>query len=277
METAPTCRPLLRRRALSRLPLHISGSGHQIPLAPSQYWTSCFAWSFSALGPQIPLDGFYVPITVVSEKRLGFGVSLSSNIAQRFSEAIVAVFRQRFDAEESILFGHILDPSSGVCLTHNLRDSLTMDSATGWTDVCRWIDTRRRVSHATGRNQLRRYSVHIYTDDPVFSVVGQEPLLRALRIWHDVTSSFGLRMAIARPSTVGGRLGSWRPRPAWATSGLHRHRRPAWAIGSRHGQSAARIGIGGPHVGASVPTFLLLFVEAVKEHRPWYFNPNVSA
>ena len=35
-------------------------------------------------------------------------------------------------------------PSSGVCLPHNLRDSLTMDSATGWTNVCRWIDTRRR-------------------------------------------------------------------------------------------------------------------------------------
>ena len=95
-------------------------------------------------------------------------------------------------------------PSSGVCLPHSFRDSLTMDSATRWTNVCCWIDTRRRLSHATGRNQLRRYSVHIYTDDPVFSVVGQEPLLRALRIWHDVTSSFGLRMAIARPSTVGG-------------------------------------------------------------------------
>jgi hypothetical protein len=39
-------------------------------------------------------------VTYVSEKRLGFGVSLSSNVAQRLSEAVVADFRARFDAQE---------------------------------------------------------------------------------------------------------------------------------------------------------------------------------
>ena len=70
-------------------------------------------------GPSLPLGPRFR--SMVSTCRLlwsrknayVFGVSLSSNIAQRFSEAIVAVFRQRFDAEESILFGHILDPSRG--------------------------------------------------------------------------------------------------------------------------------------------------------------------
>ena len=139
---------------------------NQIPLAPSEYWTACFAWSFSALGPRDPLVGFGVPITVVAEKRLGFGVSLSSNVAQRFSEAIVAVFRQRFDAEEFKLFARTLDPSTGDCVPYNLRDSLTRDPSTGWTGVCRWIDNRRRLSVATGRNELRRYSVHILNRRP---------------------------------------------------------------------------------------------------------------
>jgi len=39
-------------------------------------------------------------VTYVAEKRLGFGVSLSSNVAQRLSEAVVAVLCARFDAEE---------------------------------------------------------------------------------------------------------------------------------------------------------------------------------
>jgi hypothetical protein len=40
------------------------------------------------------------PVTYVFEKRLGFGFSLSSNVAQRLSEAAVADFRARFDARE---------------------------------------------------------------------------------------------------------------------------------------------------------------------------------
>ena len=37
----------------------------------------------------------------------------------------------------------------------------------------------------------------------MFTVVGHDALLRALRIWNDVTSDFGLRMAIARKRQVG--------------------------------------------------------------------------
>ena len=45
--------------------------------------------------------------------------------------------------------------------------------------------------------------MHICTDDPVFSVAGQNEFLRALRFWNDATSVFGLRMAIARKRQVG--------------------------------------------------------------------------
>jgi hypothetical protein len=149
------------------------------------------------------LDGSAVPLTVVSKKRLGFGVSLSSNVAQRFPKGILAVFRRRFDAEEAALFDGALNPLSRVCVPYNSCDSLPLNTATGWAGVCRWTNACRHLSLAIGRNQLRRYSVHMYSGDPVFSVVGQEALLRAFRVWHDATSSFGLRMAIARKRQVG--------------------------------------------------------------------------
>lgn len=177
---------------------------NQIPLAPSEYWTSCFSWWFD--NDSRNLYGFdsalTMPLTYVSELRLGFGVSLSPNVAQRFAEAVVAVFRRRFDEQELALFEKILDSKTGLCVPYNSPDLLSIDD-NGLTDVCRWIQERRRLTLITGRQELRRYSVHIYTDDPVFTVVGQDALLRALRIWHEVTKSFGLRMSIPRKRQVG--------------------------------------------------------------------------
>ena len=92
-------------------------------------------------------------VTYVSEKRLGFGVSLSSNFAQRLSEAAVADFRARFDAQEYIRYANILDPATGVCSPYNDLDRETLTD--GWSDACRWIDGRRRLSAETGQNQLR--------------------------------------------------------------------------------------------------------------------------
>ena len=179
---------------------------NQIPLAPAYYWTSCFSWWFgdSFLGDQ-SLQGFLStptpPLTYVAEKRLGFGGSLSSNVAQRVSEAVVADFRQQMDIEETKLFALVLDPVSGLCTPYNVPDSTTF--VDGWTDACRWIHERRMLSIETGKPQERLYSVHIYTDDPVFSVVGNERLLRAMRIWNKVTKDWGFRTAIARKRQVG--------------------------------------------------------------------------
>jgi hypothetical protein len=140
------------------------------------------------------------PVTYVAEKCLGFGVSLSSNVAQRLSEAIVADFRARFDAQECIRFANILDPVTGVCSLYNKLDKATLTD--GSTDACRWIDGRGELSAETGQNQLRLYSVHINTDDPVFKVVGTDRLIRAMRVWNQVTIDWGFRTAIARKRQV---------------------------------------------------------------------------
>ncbi len=89
---------------------------------------------------------FESPITVVSEHRLGFGVSLSSNIGQRFAESILDSFRRRFDAEEEQLFNLILDPITGSCTAYSALDLATWRSSDGLTEVCRWILERRRLT-----------------------------------------------------------------------------------------------------------------------------------
>jgi hypothetical protein len=60
------------------------------------------------------------PLTYIAEKCLGFGGSLSSTVAQRLSEAVVADFRRQIDIEESKLFALILDPASGLCTPYNV-------------------------------------------------------------------------------------------------------------------------------------------------------------
>jgi len=179
---------------------------NHIPLAPSEYWTSCFTWYFptrSEYGiPKFQTSTPLIHMSFVSELRLGFGLSLSPNVAQRFSDAIIHVFKMKFDAQEEILFNNILDSNTGICVPYNHMDLRSVD-AQGMSDVCRWIRERRRLTALTGYNQLRRYSVHMYTDDPIFTVIGQDAFLRAMRTWHEVTDSFNLRMAIPRKRQVG--------------------------------------------------------------------------
>jgi hypothetical protein len=141
------------------------------------------------------------PLTYVAEKRVGFGGSLSSTVAQRLSEAVVDDFRKRFDSDELKRFAFILDPVIGHCTPYNVPDSTTF--VDGWADACRWIHERRLLSVETGRNQLRLYSIHIYTDDPVFSIVETDRLLRGMCVWNQVTTDWGFRTAIARKQQVG--------------------------------------------------------------------------
>ena len=51
-------------------------------------------------------------------------------------------------------------------------------------------------------DKIRLNSVY-FTDDPVFSVVGNDRLLRSMRLWNKVASDWGFRTAIARKRQVG--------------------------------------------------------------------------
>ena len=169
---------------------------NQIPLHPSEYWLVNHLWSASR-PPRAPSDlGF------VAEKRLGFGLTISSNVGQRFAELVVADFTRRMEAAEAPFWDAVLDPHSGVCHGYGALDAPSR-SSTGWTDACRWIARRRTLARRTGNIELRAYTAHVYTDDVFITVLGNARMARALVCWHETTQALGLEMAGASKRQLG--------------------------------------------------------------------------
>jgi hypothetical protein len=123
-------------------------------------------------------------LVIISERRLGFGLFRSSGIAQEFSEALLWLFRQDMDAADAPHIAADQRPS-----------------------FLRWRDQRRRVEQRHGGHQQRLWSAMMYTDDPVFAVVGAQRALRLLSVWRKLTTDVGLIMAIPEKRT----LGVWSP------------------------------------------------------------------
>ena len=122
----------------------------------------------------------------VSERRLGFGARPSSNLAQRFSEALLHFLREDMDAAEANV-------------PFDVRPS-----AASWRAARASI---HRLEPAEQRAQLRLYFVHMYTDDPIFAVVGVQRAVRLLKIWMRLVTDVGLIMAIEEKR----HLGTWAP------------------------------------------------------------------
>ena len=111
--------------------------------------------------------------TCVAEYSLGFGFSCASNIAQRFSNGILDIFRRHFDLADAA------------------------DIAGDRAAAPEYFAARDSLSRLTGRNEGRLMAVHMYTDDPVFIVVGALRAKRLLSVWRSVTAKMNLTMAIA--------------------------------------------------------------------------------
>ena len=145
----------------------------QFALHPKLMWANVVHWlKLNGVGDDM-LGCF------VNETRLGFGVSASSNICQRFAHAVVEVFRRAFDREEAELFAGETDPVKRAYLA--ARQSL-------------------------GPGQCRLYEISCYTDDPMFTCVGIDRLARAMRLWHQITDGIGLVAAIPRKRQCGAQL-----------------------------------------------------------------------
>ena len=132
-------------------------------------------------------------LAFVIEHVLGFGCTVSSQVCQRFGEYVLHIFRQRMEELER------LEP-----------DPLLTDPR-----LAGWAEERRSLSHLTGRNELRLWSCHIYTDDPWWSCVGEDTMLTICRVWDWVTSNARLLMAIPAKQQLGtcvsGLVLSWLP------------------------------------------------------------------
>ena len=143
-------------------------------------------------------------LVFVSEHRLGFGTHGASNLAQRFSNALLDLFRQEMDAAEADAF----ESASPESLWRAWLHTRAPVQAEG-DEPChaiQWLPPP--AEHSATRTvcpQLRLYGAWMYTDDPVWGVVGVARTLRALRIWRRLTDELNLTMAIAEKRT----LGSW--------------------------------------------------------------------
>ncbi|KAL3926660.1 MAG: hypothetical protein SGPRY_003197, partial [Prymnesium sp.] len=130
----------------------------------------------------------------ISELRLGFGTHGASNVAQRFSDALMDRFRDLMDEAEAT-----------APPTRNLKEWLRvrrgMEEPGG--EPCHY--TRRWAKNVSGGERL--YGSLMYIDDPIFVVVGVERAIRALRAWREVTSGLRLVYIMAIPEKR--TLGSW--------------------------------------------------------------------
>ena len=126
----------------------------------------------------------------ISEKRLGFGTHGASNVAQRFSESILHMFREDMDSIEA---------------TQTVEDTPKMRQ---------WRQTRRTAQRRSGKPceqrhygelcaEYRLYSAYMYTDDAVVVVVGARRAIRALQTWRRLTERLGLIMAKPEKRAIG--------------------------------------------------------------------------
>ena len=133
---------------------------NQLRLHPSEVHKSCFMWFELIAGEPVP--------AWVVEYVLGFGMSPSSNIAQRFAHALLWILRRRFDAEEAELFAQETDPERRAYLQERTK---------------------------MGAEQCALYLAEIFTDDSEFIIVGVERAARFLTAWGKLIDEVRLIMA----------------------------------------------------------------------------------
>ena len=124
-------------------------------------------------------------LVFVSERRLGFGSYASSNIAQRFSNAVVGwTIEEFYRLEEAALDRDSNDPWHAW---RARRERLE--------PKCRAQRPKRRGRALSDCTQTRLGVLKMYTDDPAAVVVGRERLKRMLAAWRAVTTEINLVMA----------------------------------------------------------------------------------
>ena len=89
------------------------------------------------------------------------------------------------------------------------------------------IDARDALTRAYGVEQMSLVSLHVYTDDPAFQVVGHDNFLMLLEEWFTLVTQIGLRMAIAaKRQGAAARARAWPIAPGRSGRRLSRRPRP---------------------------------------------------
>ena len=179
-ENKPSLRDLLTSlvalnavAALIREPVFIATDDfknffNQLRTAPETWWQNCLIVSD------------YLEAKYATEYIMTFGVSPASNVAQRFAESLIFIFCKRFFLADAPFL---------------LAERLKFPALEAWHA------SRLHLDDPSNQAQLATFL--IYTDDPVFAVVGASRMARALRVWTEMVQDLGLIMAIPAKRQIG--------------------------------------------------------------------------
>ena len=120
----------------------------------------------------------------ISELRLGFGTHGASNIAQRFSDALLHLFREDMDRIDA----PFLPDRWRQARASAQRTSASKCFSKDGVEIC---------------PEYRLYTAYMYTDDNFLCAVGVERTIRMLRTWRQLTNNLNLLMAIPEKRALG--------------------------------------------------------------------------
>lgn len=141
----------------------------------------------------------------VSEKRLGFGTHGASNTAQRFSDALMRLFADRMDEGEASVGPDEAEPDKWRQWMLD-RETVQNDGSPNCHRTRQYASLEEeRARGIVVCPQQRLWFATMYTDDPIFVVVGARRAIRALQCWRQLTIDLKLVMAIPEKRV----LGSW--------------------------------------------------------------------
>jgi hypothetical protein len=100
------------------------------------------------------------------------GVNISSNVAQRFSDLVLELFRTCMDEYEDNWWKHCKDEK-----------------------MWEWRRVREKLGEVTGEREFRSYTAMVYTDDPCLAFCGLKHTREGLILWNDITSALNILMA----------------------------------------------------------------------------------
>jgi len=132
-------------------------------------------------------------LVFISERVLGFGCHAASNVAQRFSEMLLWMYRRRLTKADAQNLCEGCDPRPAFAEWRKAR--LRAQSKRGG-----------RVSEHR-LSELRLHAEHMYTDDAVFITVGLQRTLLSIKIWNELMQEINLIMAIPEKQF----FGTWAP------------------------------------------------------------------
>ena len=137
---------------------------NQFAVHPSDWFKQTFLWlRRGPLGEIIP--------TWLVEYVMGFGMSNSSGIAQRFSDALLWLLLLRFDVSEGALLDSETDPARRAYLADRAR---------------------------IGVHQAVLWAARCFTDDSIFAVVGADRTVRLLISWGGLLEEVGVVTKLAK-------------------------------------------------------------------------------